>query len=61
MLWVDQVQRSAAPTAGSDAWDQPVLWCSQYRPKKLSKLVLHQDIGDNLSKLVGFNAAGCQN
>ena len=24
----------------------------QYRPKKLDKLILHQDIGDNLSKLV---------
>ncbi len=26
----------------------------QYRPKKLDKLVLNQDIGDNLRKLVRF-------
>jgi len=24
----------------------------QYRPKKLNKLILHKDIGENLSKLV---------
>ena len=24
----------------------------QYRPNKLNKLILHKDIGDNLSKLV---------
>lgn len=26
----------------------------QYRPKKLNKLILHKDIGENLSKLVSM-------
>lgn len=29
-----------------------MFWLLQYRPKKLDKLILHHDIGDNLSKLV---------
>ena len=28
----------------------------QYRPKKLNKLILHKDIGENLSKLVSQRA-----
>lgn len=29
-----------------------MLWVDQYRPKKLNKLILHKDTGENLSKLV---------